>query len=169
MTMKEMLRPRNARMWPATVGLTEQKFNRLLALFSRSYEAEFGRSLENRITDSLKEVTFTTAESLLLFTLFSLKSGLTYDALGFVYELDGSNAKRNQALGLQVLRRTLEDAKLMPAREFATPEALYEHFKNEAVVLLDGTEQRIQRPGDKDEQKEWYSGKKKLTPSARSF
>jgi hypothetical protein len=158
--MKEMLRPRNARMWPATVGLTEQQFNQLLVLFTRSYEAEFGRSLEQRIADSLKEVTFKTAESLLMFTLFSLKSGLAYDALGYVYQLDGANAKRNQALGLRVLTRTLQDAKMMPVREFKTPQALYEHFKKEAVVLLDGTEQRIQRPGDKEEQKEWYSGKK---------
>jgi len=159
--MKEFLRPKNSRMWSATVGFSEEKFRQLLVLFSRAYEAEFGRSLSERIADSLQAVTFSSAESLLLFTLFSLKSGLTYDALGFVYELDGSNAKRNQALGLQVLKRTLHDAHLLPVRTFSTPEDLYDHFKSEAAVLLDGTEQRIQRPGDKEEQKAWYSGKKK--------
>ena len=162
--MKDVLRPKNTRMWSATVGLPEKKFQRLLGLFSCAYAAEFGRSLQERIADSLKEVTFSTPESLLLFTLFSLKSGLTYDGLGFVYEIDGSNAKRNQSLGLRVLMRTLQDAGLLPVREFSDPKALYAHFKKETVLLLDGTEQRIQRPGDKEEQKAWYSGKKKHTP-----
>ena len=161
--MKELLRPKNARMWSATVGFSEEKFRRLLVLFSGAYEAEFGRSLPERVADCLKEATFLSTESLLLFTLFSLKSGLTYDALGFVYQMDGSNAKRNQALGLQVLKRTLHDANLLPARVFWEPEELYAHFKSDGIVLLDGTEQRIQRPKDNEEQKAWYSGKKKPT------
>ena len=151
--MKYVLRPKNARMWSATVGFSEKKFRQLLKVFTRAYEDEFGRSLQERIADSLKEVTFSTPESLLLFTLFSLKSGLTYDGLGFVYEIDGSNAKRNQSLGLRVLMRALQDAGLLPVREFLDPEAFYVHFKKETVLLLDGTEQRIQRPSDKEEQK----------------
>ena len=38
-------------------------------------------------------------EELLYFTLFSLKCGLTYDLLGLVCGMDGSNAKRNQEIG----------------------------------------------------------------------
>lgn len=162
--MKNVLRPKNTRMWSATTGFSKEKFLRLLPLFSAAYEAEFGRPLQERIADSLKEVTFSTPEALLLFTLFSLKSGLTYDALGFVYEIDGSNAKRNQLLGMRVLKRTLQEAQLLPARELSEPEELYAHFQKEAVILLDGTEQRMQRPGDQQEQKAWYSGKKKRTP-----
>ena len=162
--MKDFLYPKNARMWSATVGLSQEKFYRLLPLFSAAYGAEFGRPLEDRVADSLKEATFATPEALLVFTLFSLKSGLTYDALGFVYQMDGSNAKRNQEVGLRVLLRTLAEANLLPIRAFSTPEEFYEYFKKESVLIVDGTEQRIQRPGDKEEQKAWYSGKKKRIP-----
>ena len=46
-------------------------------------------------------------ENLLLFTLFSLKSGLTYDVLGFVCGMNDSNAKRNQTVGLDIRKQKL--------------------------------------------------------------
>jgi len=52
-------------------------------LSTRKVEANFGYCIANE-------------EELLLFTLFSLKSGLTYDVLGIVCGMNGSNAKRNQ-------------------------------------------------------------------------
>jgi hypothetical protein len=41
-------------------------------------------------------------EELLLFTLLSLKSGLTLDLLGLMCGMDGSNVKRNQLIGLEI-------------------------------------------------------------------
>lgn len=43
-------------------------------------------------------------EDLLLFTLFSCKSGLTYDVLGLVCGLDGATDQRRQDEDLAVLR-----------------------------------------------------------------
>ena len=102
--------------------------------------------------------------SLLFFTLFSLKSGLTYDILGFVFKLDVSNAKRNQVLGLEVLKRALGDAGLLPKREFASPEEFGAYFNGHKSIILDGTEQRMQRPSDNEDQKAFYSGKKNRIP-----
>ena len=64
-------------------------------------------------------------EELLLFTLFSLKAGLTYDNLGFVSGMDGSNAKRNQDFGLSILREALEVAGVAPKREFDSLEEFH--------------------------------------------
>jgi hypothetical protein len=60
----------------------------ILCLFSVNYK--FNQHL-NLITTEL-----------LLFTLLSLKSGLTLDLLGLMCGMDGSNVKRNQLIGLEI-------------------------------------------------------------------
>lgn len=162
--MEKYTYPKNDREWRATTGLDERRFLVLLEIFEQGYVSVFGRRIEYRVADSPEEMTFITCKSLLFFTLFSLKSGLTFDLLGYVFKLDASNAKRNQALGLDVLKRALDDAGLLPKRSFATPEAFSAYFRQHKAVILDGTEQRMQRPGDNEEQKAFYSGKKKGTP-----
>ena len=144
--------------------MDERRFLLLLGLFEAAYISVHGRRIEYRVADSPEKLTFITYKSLLFFTLFSLKSGLTYDLLGFVFHLDVSNAKRNQAMGLAVLQSALGDANLLPKRSFASVEEFSAYFTQHRSVILDGTEQRMQRPGDQEEQKAFYSGKKNLTP-----
>ena len=159
--MENFTYPKSDREWRATTGLDERRFLILLEIFEQGYISVFGRRIEYRVADSPEEMTFITYKSLLFFTLFSLKSGLTYDLLGYVFKLDGSNAKRNQALGLEVLKRGLSDAGLLPKRSFSSHEEFSAYFSQHKSVILDGTEQRMQRPGDSEEQKAFYSGKKK--------
>ena len=104
-------------------------------------------------------------EELLFFTLFSLKTGLTYDALGFVSGMDASNAKRNQQLGLEVLEHALTAAQCMPRREFKDAAEFAQYLQNETTIIIDGLEQRVQRPSDDEAQRDFYSGKKSATPS----
>ena len=106
-----------------------------------------------------------TEEDLLFFTLFSLKTGLTYDALGFVSGMDRANAKRNQTLGLQVLQQTLRQAACLPARSFADAEEFAAYLQAEAKLIFDGLEQRRQRPQEHEAQADSYSGKKSVTRS----
>lgn len=91
-----------------------------------------------------------------------MKANLTYDLLGLVCGMDGANAQRNQHLGLQVLQHTLQAAGCLPMRHFATPEEFAAYFEKEAELLLDGVEQRVQRPRQYAVQKECYSGKKSV-------
>lgn len=161
---KRITYPKNEREWRATTGMDESRFGSLLLLFEQGYQNELGRRIEHRVVDSPQELTFKTCKSLLFFTLFSLKSGLTFDLLGFVFGLDVSNAKRNQSLGLRVLKRALGDAGLLPKRGFASQEEFEAYFKDFDALILDGTEQRTQRPKDREEQKAHYSGKKNPTP-----
>ena len=108
-----------------------------------------------------REVVIKTEEELLFFTLFSFKANLTYDLLGLVSGMDGSNAKRNQELGIAVLKEALAQTGHAPKREFATVAEFEAYFQEYETLLVDGTEQRKQRPGNKEEQKDCYSGKKK--------
>lgn len=149
------------RQWRATVGMSEKQFFTLLELFKKAYFETHKAELSNRKVDVNIEYCIENEEELLLFTLFSFKSGLTYDVLGIVCGMNGSNAKRNQKIGLEILAKTLAELNVMPKRKLLNVKDFEDLFQNEKDLIFDATEQRIQRPGDYNQQKETYSGKKK--------
>jgi hypothetical protein len=149
------------RQWRATVGMSEKQFFTLLEPFKKAYFETYKAELSNRKVDVNIEYCIENEEQLLLFTLFSFKSGLTYDVLGIVCGMNGSNAKRNQKIGLEILAKTLAELNVMPNRKLLTVKDFEDFFQNEKDLIFDATEQRIQRPGDYNQQKETYSGKKK--------
>ena len=155
---------RNDRQWKASTGLNESQFFSLVKLFGEAYGALFGHSMQERQSNSSANSTFTTYESLLFFTLYSINSGLTYDLLGLTFGLDGANAYQNQALGLRVLRTALHRNDQLPKRIYKSVEEFKEHWLEESEILVDATEQHRQRPQDQQDQKEDYSGKKKRIP-----
>lgn len=149
------------RKWRSATGYDEKRFRKLLSSFEDAYYEKFGKTLLERKADSPKESSVKSAEDLLLFTLFSLKSGLTYDLLGFVTGMDASNAKRNQDLGISILKSMLYAEGYAPARSFDSVAEFERHFREYDTLIIDGEEQPIQRPSEEDSQKDNYSGKKK--------
>ena len=154
-----------SRQWCAATGYTPVQFEKLLGLFTQSYFELYGQTVAQRQAEIEVTPSLTSEEELLFFTLFSLKAGLTYDVLGFVSGMDASNAKRNQKLGSDVLEHALAAAQCLPRREFKDAAAFAEYLQNETTVIFDGLEQRMQRPGDDETQRDFYSGKKSVTPS----
>lgn len=152
------------RQWRAATGYDQARFEKLLALFTASYLSLYGQSVADRQADIEVPPSLTSEAELLFFTLFSLKAGLPCDLLGLVCGMDGASAKRNQELGLRVLAQALATAGCLPKREFRESAEFAEYLNNEATLIFDGTEQRIQRPNDDAVQKEHYSGKKSVTP-----
>lgn len=150
------------RQWRATLGMSKEQFFILLDPFKKAYFDTYEEELSKRKVDVNIDYCIENEEQLLLFTLFSFKSGLTYDVLGFVCGMNGSNAKRNQKIGLEVLAKTLTELNVMPKRKLLTVNDFEVFFKEEKDLIFDATEQRIQRPSDSEQQKETYSGKKKL-------
>lgn len=150
------------RKWRAATGLTQIRFEKLLAHFKQAYARLFDLQIADRDAFAIHESIIKTEEELLLFTLFSFKAGLTYDLLGFVSGMDTANAKRYQDRGIAVLQETLVTSGHLPKREFTSVAEFEAYFSQHETLLIDGTEQRVQRPRDYTTQKEWYSGKKKL-------
>jgi hypothetical protein len=74
-----------------------------------------------------------------------------------------SNAKRNQKMGLDILDKTLKNLGHQPKRHFRDVNDFEAYFADGQDLIIDATEQRIQRPSHKDKQKQFYSGKKNLT------
>lgn len=136
-------------------------------MFTKSYFTLFGRSVADRQSELEVTPHLSSEEELLLFTLFSLKAGLTYDLLGVVCGMDAANAKRNQDLGLRVLEQALKEADCLPKREFRDAAEFAAYLEKEDTLIFDGTEQRMQRPCDQEVQKAHYSGKKSATRPKR--
>lgn len=113
---------KNDRQWAAVTGCKKAQFEKLLPWFQASYLELYEKSVAERQAALDMPAALPSEEALLFFTLFSLKTGLTYDALGFVSGMDGANAKRNQTLGLTVLQQALAQAECLPARTFANAE-----------------------------------------------
>ena len=124
----------------------------------------FGESISDRQSNSIESIRFTTYEDLLFFGLYSIKSGLTFDLLGLSFDLSPSNAHANQGLVLSVLQAGLEIGGYMPKRIYHSDQEFMEHWHGEADIMVDGTEQRKQRPTNEEEQKKDYSGKKNHIP-----
>lgn len=154
---------KNERQWKATTGLKATQFYRLSNSFGGAFEEIFGQSLSARQSNSSQTAVFRTYEEVLFFLLFSFKSGLTYDVLGVVFDMDGSSAKRIQEEYLSILKTALHTLGAMPKREFADVKEFEAFFANDEELIFDGTEQRIQRPQGYERQKPFYSGKKKRT------
>ena len=134
-------------------------------MFTASYLELHGKSVAERQSEIEVTASLSSEEELLFFTLFSLKVGLTYDVLGFVSGMDGSNAKRNQTLGLTILEHALQSAQCLPRRKFKDTAEFAEYLQQEETLIFDGLEQRMQRPSDDEAQRDHYSGKKSATPS----
>lgn len=152
------------RQWCAATGFTSVQFEKLLVLFTQSYFELYGQTVAARQADIEVTPTLTSEQELLFFTLFSLKAGLTYDLLGFVSGMDAANAKRNQQLGLEVLQQALAVAQCLPRRAFQDAQEFQRYLQNEATIIFDGLEQRLQRPQDNEAQRDFYSGKKSVMP-----
>jgi len=153
------------RLWRATIGYDQAKFEKLLGLFTASYLELHGKSVAQSQADIQVMPSLQSEQELLFFTLFSLKAGLTYDVLGFVSGMDASNAKRNQELGVRVLEHALKTAGRLPQRSFKDAAEFASYLQQEETLIFDGVEQRIQRPAENEAQKDHYSGKKSVTPS----
>lgn len=102
------------------------------------------------------------ARNRLLMALIWLRIYPTYEVLGFIFDLDKSNISRNLKGMLAVLRDQLGDEIEWPdkARRKQKMDQFMQEFP-EVTAIVDATEQPTQRPQDPDEQKKYYSGKKK--------
>jgi hypothetical protein len=100
----------------------------------------------------------------LLMTLAWLKLYLNTDVLGYLFGVDGSTASRNVRNLLPALRQVGEDTLgwLEPPKRGQTKDlAQAAQECPDLLAIVDATEQRIRRSGDRTTQREHYSGKKK--------
>ena len=155
--------PKDNREWQATSGLDNQCFANLLSLTESSQLTLAGKSYEQVVSESPQPIKpkLTTLDSLIFYTLFVLKTGITFDVAAFVVQFDQSRAHRQFQRGLRLIHHALEVEGYMPVRSISNPEEFRQIIEPDTPIIIDATEQPIQRPLDREHQKEAYSGKKK--------
>lgn len=155
--------PKSPREWQAVIGLDSQSFTKLVDLAHVYYQANRGYTYQQMLKSNAKGhlASFKALDDLLFFVLLMLKSGITFDLLGYLAKIDQANAHRKFKLGLAILNGTLKVNNYTPHRDFDEVKHFHNLFPVEQILILDGTEQRVQRPSDQDIQRDFYSGKKK--------
>ena len=148
---------RTKREWKSTIGLSEEEFTNLCKLYGSVYENYHGYTIDVPDTSN---ITFKTYEESVFFVLFQLKQGLNFDTLGFVFGTDGSNAHRHFVNFIKLLEITLTIHDFMPKRKIKDLSEFTKYLANEAEIIIDVSEESIERPKDKIQQKAHYSGKK---------
>lgn len=160
---------RDNRLMKGLTGMTVPEFNDLEKDFRQElekeeqsrYRTELKKGKRKRKPGGGRKGELKTVYDKLFSILFYFKCYPTFDLMGFVFDMNRSNACRNVHKLTPLLERTLGEAMVLPKRKIRTTEELFEMFPEVRDLIIDATERSIQRPKDKDEQKENYSGKKK--------
>lgn len=155
--------PRNEREWQSVLSIDNHSFNTLCNRCNEVYLELNGYSYEDMLAHNPNgsKATFSKLDDLIFATLLVLKSGITFDLFGYLFQIDQSNAIRKFRTGLKIIFATLEIDGYTPIRDFENVALFHHQFIKGDTLILDGTEQRIQRPSSHEVQKDFFSGKKK--------
>jgi DDE superfamily endonuclease/Helix-turn-helix of DDE superfamily endonuclease len=157
------------KIFPALTGLTLGEFERLAAEFAAAHARARAASTHTQKGRPRRRAAGAGAPpsldliDRLLMALVWLRVYPTYELLGWLFGLEKSNAWENVQGALAVLGTLADFPFERPAADrvkLATPAAVIAAFP-EVKILIDGKEQPFQRPQEWDEQKPFYSGKKK--------
>lgn len=148
----------------AAIGMTEEAFNALLPAFSEAWDEYIEEKRKNytglkryapRNTHKLK-----TSKLKLFFLLFTLKTNPTFDLLAMSFGVHRSRTHRWFHELLPILKNASNKKDVLPEREIDSDQEFLKKFSNNKDILIDGTERPIQRPKNKEDRREKYSGKK---------
>ncbi len=155
-----------ARLLRAFTGLNPKAFHHLLRAFARAYEAWLDEQERQRAQPRQRRRGGGRIGQLphladkLLFILFYFRQYPTQEALGFFFGLSQSQANYWIQTLTPLLNSALGYEAQLPAREPSKAEQVLAAC-DDLRFIIDGTERPIQRPKDRERQKQYYSGKKK--------
>lgn len=155
--------------FPALTGLTHDEFDRLVADFTaardrlRASSAQTKRGTPRQRAAGADAPPAHDPPTRLLIALVWLCIYPTYELLGWLFGLEKSNAWEAVQDALAVLETLADFPFERPASErkkLATKQAVFDAFPQVAVII-DAKEQPFRRPQGWEQQKPFYSGKKK--------
>jgi transposase len=172
---KILKKPRVAK---SLIGMSLSEFDELFADFENIHtERQSGiqhtrhhKSKRQRAVGAGRKYKYDLRDRLLM-TLFWLRVYMTYELLGFFYDLDKTNIEDNLKDVLNTLEAITNFNFERPSAERAKLRSVQEVMDAfpDVRLIIDAKEQRIERPANKkdkdgkvqDRQKPYYSGKKK--------
>lgn len=140
----------------AAIGITRKAFKKLLPIF----EEAFIKCKKKNTYRGGRPYKLKTMEERLLFILYYLKNYPTFDVLGIQFGMNRSSAYKRVIEFLHVLKVALKNSESLPSESIRE---LNKVIRDEKLIIIDGTEQRKNRPKNSKIQREYYSGKKNST------
>ena len=155
----------------ALTGVTQKQFDLLPETFTlifetlrqRAYQEGISGGTRKRRPGGGRKGALPSMREKLLFVLCYFKVYPTFDVLGTQFNMSRSKADENLYRLCPVLYESLVYLKVMPHREFGTPDDLMKALNGVDTILTDVTERNYRRPKDDSVQPEYYSGKKRHT------
>jgi len=152
---------RNDRLMRAVIGMGRKEFLQLLEKFTPHAKRISYKRNRKRKAGAGRTHTLETTEEKLFYILFYMKCYPTFDVAAFFFGVDRSQTKRWVDSLCTKLEKALGKAMALPPRKLRSVKEFLERFPALKALIVDGTERPVQRPKDKQKQKERYSGKKK--------
>lgn len=153
------------RVFQSLTGLKIEEFEQLLPSFEQAWLAYVeqhhiqGKTRQRRYGAGRKSQLHT-IEDKLLFILVYFRLYPTQAVQGFLFGIGQPQAHEWVHKLTEVLNAALGYENQLPEREPHRLEAVLQQCPS-LEFIIDGTERRINRPKDKEDQKQYYSGKKK--------
>ena len=152
------------RLLRSLTGFNPNEFEALLPSFSAAWDSfvedVFEHGARKRAYGAGRPAHLKTIEDKLLFILFYYRQYPTQEAQGFFFGMSQAQANEWVHRLSGMLNQALGNELQLPERRPARLEAVLEAYPS-LEFIIDGTERPINRPKDKDKQKQYYSGKKK--------
>ena len=160
---------RSAKRLQALTSLRPVEFEEVLSHFVTAYAATQSPTLtqagqpRQRQPGGGRKGQLHRLDDKLLFSLIYLKTYPLQEALGLQFGLSQSQTSDILKQLLPLVLTALTDAGYTPARDVAELRQHWPAAGSPSTVHLDGTERPRQRPKNPAKQREYYSGKKKIT------
>ena len=145
-------------------GFRIKEFEELLIVFEQELDDynvhyTFEGKLRIRKSYNKSNSVLPRSEDKLFFILFYYKQYPIQEVMGANFNMSQPQVNDWLKLLSLILRRALKKLSVLPERN---GKRLSELLKGIEVVIIDGVERVILRPKDNEEQKEYYSGKKRV-------
>jgi len=152
----------NRKQFLAITGFRLDVFEQLLTFFEpvwNDYIAHFTVSgaERKRPKKARKDGVFSDSATMLVFILSYLKNNPLQETHASAFGMNQPQANNWIHLLKRILRNSLYKAKCLPSRDIETLNKLLLEGQE---IIVDASERPIPRPGNKDVQQEFYSGKK---------
>lgn len=148
------------RQFSATTGFDKEQFYDLVFEYDETKTRFIGDGLlPGSFPQSLPSV-----EQRVFFTLYFLKVYPTIDVLGICFGMDASSCEAFLQKSLFILEKTLLRLKVLPPRKFSDHKQLQKALAGLEELVVDATERRTEKPENKADQADGYSGKKSQHP-----
>lgn len=156
---------RNKDLFPSVLGISSYHFEKLLSKFSQALRMkEYTRIPEEKRQRKIgggRKSNLGDDTGKLFFILFYYRHYPTLRLAQVLFSLEDSHIHHWVHFLTSVLWETLGYQLTLPKVRINSLHGLYQTCPDLKEFIVDGTERKIERPQDKQKQKDYYSGKKK--------